>query len=300
MHPMGNGRAEKFVQDITRILSHIVLQCNLEAKINPPDLTIWPKCLDTALYTYLNHVARTTGISQYNVVFGQHCHILGQSTTGILDPEALNTLLTADYRADRDILRACALENANNNRLTETAAINAKRKPPGKYAVGAWVYIHRSKLDTTYVSSRKLVNRWTGPYQVSKAYPGGAYLLLDEHGCPAFNSRPVNHLRMVPARVRPAWHVPAFNAPYNTPLHDNQEDPPPPNARPEEIDNDSLSDVPELVPDNLQVSLAVLSEALPSDDISSYPSERPVDHRPTLDDRPLRACVTQCPVRPRC
>ncbi|KAI8824859.1 uncharacterized protein EV422DRAFT_564182 [Fimicolochytrium jonesii] len=118
----------------------------------------------------------------------------------------------------------------------ETDAINAKRKPPREYAVGAWVYVHRNELDTTYVSSRKLVNRWTGPYQVSKAYPGGAYLLLDENGNPAFNSRPVNHLRLVPARIRPAWHVPAFNAPYNTPLHDDQEDPPPPNATPEEID----------------------------------------------------------------
>ena len=200
--PEANGKIENFNGQLQYTLARITLA--REARANTTTETVakkWYPHLQDALRVRNNHVSRVIGISPYQFVFGQEPPSVAgdQLTTDII--EELQEQRMQDLELVR-FLREHATAHRIQNRMEERGE---DLPAPRAYKEGDLVWYYQKDQDQGIASVKKILPRWKGPYQISLALQGGAYLVVDGAGKRVGNGT-INHRCLAPVRTPPEWY----------------------------------------------------------------------------------------------
>jgi transposase InsO family protein len=190
MHPQAQGQVENVNKQFPMLLARRLISQDLP-------IAAWPDVMSDVNLDYNTHIAETTGVSPFAVVYGQLPNMPSNNRENFPDYtlEELQQLRTSTD-ATVDIIRKSALENLKEHQ--ETRAVHQSRIPPRTYVPGDWVWCYKSELDSQYITSRKIIERWDGPLRVTNAFPGGTYRLVDEHGVQYRKGLSISHQRLAP------------------------------------------------------------------------------------------------------
>jgi hypothetical protein len=192
-HPQGNGKCEHFNGDLTTLLAKRVLD-------SQDRLSKWNDHLEGAVFDYNNHVNRMTGVSPYQYVFGQKPRFPTDPIREYTEDE-LQDLRVACAEVVVE-LRTHALSLHQDERRKEVELMEEKYSEPISYAPGDLVWLWRKELESTYATSKKLEESWSGPYRIVKRTGPGTYKLSSIDGTAELETS-VSHMRMRPVRTKP-------------------------------------------------------------------------------------------------
>lgn len=174
-HPQSNGLIERGHQQIVDAL----------AKLGKK----WVKNLDSVLWADRVTVRKSTGYSPFQLIYGEDCVLpieLSAETWATVDWNKVDT------REKLLAVRARQLQRRQEDLVKAAAAVKASREGNKKWfdknkiirkdnlAVGDWVLVHNTQLEKQW--SKKLDNRWFGPYRIRSISDKGTYLLEEPDG----------------------------------------------------------------------------------------------------------------------
>ena len=177
-HPQSNGLVERGHSAIVNSLS----------KYCSNNIDEWPTYLPLALWADRITVRRTTGFSAFELLYGRDCLLpidLSLPSWSVVDWEGEVTdhesLILARIRQldQRNLHEAQAAKNLRNSRLGNKADFDAnKRIRPQQLNVGDLVLLHNTILEHSH--SRKLDDKWRGPYRIREIPPDSTFYRLEE------------------------------------------------------------------------------------------------------------------------
>lgn len=163
----------------------------------------WHKYLAATLYADRITTRRTTGLSAFELVYGAlpclplDVDLVTWVYTDWAYPMTATELL---YQRTRQIVRSEEMQKIAAIRLA-AARTNAtthmdnklahKRREP--LAAGDFVLVHDTALKTAF--TRKMANRWYGPFRVLRQHAKGSYFLTELDGTPRYTPVAANRLR---------------------------------------------------------------------------------------------------------
>ena len=144
-----NGRAEVAGKTLIGLLRKL----HAEEKVN------WVEVLPRVLRMYHDTVGES-GMSPFQIVFGRERNLAGVPYEIPRECEGAETFL-----ARMDTLDKKVAATLNELHRKEAQRVNAKRKAPTPYEVGAWVWVLRPRKGD---SAAKLDTWWIGPCEVKR------------------------------------------------------------------------------------------------------------------------------------
>lgn len=174
-HPQSNGMVERGHKQLVDALAKLGKQ--------------WRRNLDAVLWADRVTTRKSTGFSPFRLIYGEDCVLpveLSAQTWAVIDWNRVNSiekLLAARarllQRRDEDIKKAQEAVRASREK---NKAWFDKNKPirKDKLVVGDWVLVHNTQLEKQW--SKKLDNRWLGPYKIRSVSDKGTYLLQEPDG----------------------------------------------------------------------------------------------------------------------
>ena len=186
--------------------SHYVLREAL-VKMCGNDIQKWPSLLPAALYADRITVRRATGYSPYYLLHGVHpllpCDLaettfmIPQLDSPITDTELLAARIRQIAKMPEDVTRAKNI--LRQSRFKSKEAFEAQfgqRIQRTSFRPGELVLIRNNVLEKTVSISRKVKNRYMGPYRVVRENQGRAYVLEELNG--SVLATPVAAFRLIP------------------------------------------------------------------------------------------------------
>ncbi|KAA8493649.1 Transposon Tf2-9 polyprotein [Porphyridium purpureum] len=161
-HPESNGQVERWNQTICKMLRAFV----------SPQLNDWDEWLPTLVYAYNTTRHATTGITPYELMFGQQA----RDWASMRGPEACNAQNDSECDVEQ-LLEQCYRKAYKKMHSTKTAYAEAydRQVKSVTYNPGDCVYVWTPALRAM---GRKLVRPWIGPYYVRTAR--GAHVELSK------------------------------------------------------------------------------------------------------------------------
>lgn len=149
-HPSGDGQVERQNRTLQNMLSAFASKRRDD----------WDLFIDPVVYAYNSSRQESTGISPYEVVFGQTPRLPLELELGV---SLTNPGILSDYsRSVRETLkeiRQLAKENLSQVRIRQMESSSSKVKSWSPYTVGQTVWLRRPK-------QWKLGPTWIGPYTI--------------------------------------------------------------------------------------------------------------------------------------
>ena len=157
-HPQTDGQTERINQELEQFLRLFVN----ERQDN------WHELLPLAEFAYNNHVHSSTQLSPFYLDTGRHPRMGFEPTTA----SRLETVNEFAHRVSSTLEEArAALDKAQKDMALY---YNRRRSPAPTYEPGDLVYVSAEDITTTR-PSKKLSNRWLGPWKVVRKVGSMAY-----------------------------------------------------------------------------------------------------------------------------
>lgn len=137
----------------------------------------WVKMLPTVEYAINNTVDRATGFTPSQLLFG----VNQKSKSVDYLAEYLEENKTVNVAPNLAEMRAAAAENIKDSQRYNEQRFRASHRPAKEYEEGDFVVMVHT--DTVPGSSKKLIQKFRGPYRIHKKLPNDRYVLRDIDGC---------------------------------------------------------------------------------------------------------------------
>ena len=149
----------------------------------------WVKNLDSVLWADRVTTRKSTGFSPFQLIYGEDCVLpieLSMEMWATIDwnkvttgEKLLATRARQLQRRKKDIEKAQEAVRASREKNKKWFDKN-KQIRKDKLEKGDWVLVHNTQLEKQW--SKKLDNRWLGPYKIREVSTKGTYLLEEPDG----------------------------------------------------------------------------------------------------------------------
>ena len=179
-HPQSNGLVERGHGPIVNSLAKICRQRKTDNWIQFLSLVLWADRIS---------VRRTTGYSAFEMVYGRDCMLpvqLSVASWNIIDWETVKTredlILARMQQLDQHTLaRDRAAENLMNSRKSNKANFDRdKQLRSERLKAGDLVLLFISKDQNSRERSKKLNDKWIGPYRIYEAPEDSTFYRIEE------------------------------------------------------------------------------------------------------------------------
>jgi len=184
-HPQSDGQTEVTNKTLEQYLRHYVAHAQND----------WDEYLTTAEIAYNNAIHATTKLAPFEVARGFRPNFvpppapLQQLQSVVPDVDAFTRRFDRLTQQARDAMHWAQVGQAK--------AANKSRAPVA-FKVGQWVWLSSANYtdDTLGVSSRKLQQKWLGPFQITRVVSPGAYEVDLQGRFKFHNVLPVSALKL--------------------------------------------------------------------------------------------------------
>lgn len=193
-YPQSNGRVERIIGTIKRLLTRKVLEFMSTSEDIRPD---WRPLLHSVLWSYRTTPHSVTKVSPAKLLYGVELRLPFDKT-----PNAIEIPSTDDEHRDLVARRLRYMtDNIPGLRRDKDKTRNMPHTPPPVYKMGQYVWLRNTKYDVHGIVPI-FSERWIGPYTVAGVLPKNTYRLRTipeiSRKRTMLLAQPVNGLRLKP------------------------------------------------------------------------------------------------------
>jgi len=185
-HPQTNGLVERFNHTLSHMLASFVNSTQ----------TNWDLVLPFVTYAYNTSVQSTHGYTPFRLVYGREA----SSPLDRIFPVGSSSShpFLSEYCRAADLARLHARQRISDHQLSQTLRRDSSR-PPLQFEVGAlvWQFIPLRRIGL----SEKLLERFFGPYKITRKLGPVTYEVETMHSDPARRKRDLTHV----SRLKPYY-----------------------------------------------------------------------------------------------